>query len=196
MASRFLHSDHKATEGYMPELGGRDIRKYGCPCSRGIWVDYSKNLYMKPDMRFFSGERIILREIPSKTLVATLTDAQLLFNKSCYIIRLPKKVISLRYLLGVLNSRAIGFWVVNDGEKSNQNLFPRITMAAIKRLPIPFANAEQQQCIARLVDRILMAKARNPEADTTALESEIDTLVYQLYGLTDEEIAIINKDSE
>ena len=67
-------------------------------------------------------------------------------------------------------------------------------MAAIKRLPIPFASAEQQQRIARLVDRILTTKARDPEADTTALESEIDALVYALYGLTEEEIATMEGD--
>ena len=34
-------------------------------------------------------------------------------------------------------------------------------------------------------------KEENPSADTSALESEIDRLVYQLYGLTDEEIRIV-----
>ena len=36
-------------------------------------------------------------------------------------------------------------------------------------------------------------KKYNPSADTSALESEIDHLVYQLYGLTDEEIKIIEE---
>lgn len=50
-----------------------------------------------------------------------------------------------------------------------------------------------QQPIIRLVDRVLTIKNQAPSADTSALESEIDRLVYQLYGLTDEEIAIIEK---
>ncbi len=41
------------------------------------------------------------------------------------------------------------------------------------------------------VDRILAAKERDPKADTTAWEREIDRLVYELYGLTEEEIAIV-----
>ena len=36
-------------------------------------------------------------------------------------------------------------------------------------------------------------KKYNPSADTSALESEIDRLVYQLYGLTDEEIKIVEQ---
>jgi len=38
---------------------------------------------------------------------------------------------------------------------------------------------------------ILAAKKADPDADVAALEAEIDRLVYSLYGLTREEIAII-----
>ena len=38
---------------------------------------------------------------------------------------------------------------------------------------------------------ILIAKKANPQADTAALEAEIDQMVYELYGLTEEEIAIV-----
>lgn len=50
---------------------------------------------------------------------------------------------------------------------------------------------EKQEPVERLVDKILTAKQRDPEADTSALEREIDQLVYTLYGLTPEEIQII-----
>ncbi|MCZ7638618.1 MAG: hypothetical protein M5U12_22730 [Verrucomicrobia bacterium] len=42
-----------------------------------------------------------------------------------------------------------------------------------------------------MVDRLLAAKARDAEADTSALEREMDQLVYALYGLTPEEIKIV-----
>ena len=41
------------------------------------------------------------------------------------------------------------------------------------------------------VDRILAAKRKNPAAETSALEREIDQQVYALYGLTPEEIKIV-----
>ena len=59
----------------------------------------------------------------------------------------------------------------------------------IRNIPIPNATVEQQQSIVKLVDEILKEKKTN--ADTSSLEAEIDQLVYQLYGLTDEEIAIV-----
>lgn len=51
---------------------------------------------------------------------------------------------------------------------------------------------ENQNPIVVLVDRILAARRKNPPADTSALEREIDQLVYKLYGLAEEEIAIVD----
>ena len=53
------------------------------------------------------------------------------------------------------------------------------------------AERTQHDAIVKLVERILSAKAADPAADTSALEREIDRIVYELYGLTEEEIAIV-----
>ena len=66
----------------------------------------------------------------------------------------------------------------------------------ISKLPFPSARGDQQQPVIALVDRILVAKKANPSADTSSLEAEIDQLVYQLYGLTQEEIAIVEASSK
>ena len=46
-----------------------------------------------------------------------------------------------------------------------------------------------------MVDKILAAKKNIPSADTSALESEIDFLVYQLYGLTYDEVLIVDPET-
>ncbi|MGA2220772.1 MAG: hypothetical protein ABSH21_03170 [Verrucomicrobiia bacterium] len=46
-----------------------------------------------------------------------------------------------------------------------------------------------------MVDRILAAKQREAGADTTALEQEIDRLIYALYGLTPAEIKLVESAS-
>ena len=58
---------------------------------------------------------------------------------------------------------------------------------------LPIEMAKNQNLIGKLVDQILTAKKANPQIDTTALEAEIDQMVYELYGLTDEEIAIVEE---
>ena len=59
---------------------------------------------------------------------------------------------------------------------------------AVERLPVPKVNAAKQRPLVRLVDRILADKSADPEVDTTAREAEINSLVYELYGLTADEI--------
>lgn len=46
------------------------------------------------------------------------------------------------------------------------------------------------------MDRILAAKKADPNADTSALEAEIDKLVYRLYDLTPEEIAVVESSAK
>ena len=58
-------------------------------------------------------------------------------------------------------------------------------------LPFYPLSTKDQVPFIHIVDKILTAKKSDPKADTTALETEIDQLVYQLYELTAEEIKII-----
>ena len=64
------------------------------------------------------------------------------------------------------------------------------------RAPIPAVPTTQQKPVERLVERILAAKQKNPAADTSALEREIDQQVYALYGQRPEEIKIVEDASE
>ena len=58
-------------------------------------------------------------------------------------------------------------------------------------MPIPQIPEAKQRPFIRLVDRILEAKDADPKADTDEMEAEIDRLVYGLYGLTREEIDVV-----
>ena len=60
-------------------------------------------------------------------------------------------------------------------------------------IPLYKPTAEIQNKIARIVDQILCAKCKHQNLDTSALEQEIDRLVYKLYNLTDEEIGVIEQ---
>ena len=60
-------------------------------------------------------------------------------------------------------------------------------------MPIPDVSPEQQAPIIELVDQILDVKRTNPDADVSKLENEIDKIVYLLYDLIPEEIAIVEE---
>ena len=61
-------------------------------------------------------------------------------------------------------------------------------------LPIPVPNIEQENEVISIVDKILKNKENN--MDTSILENELNNIVYQLYGLTDDEIAIVEGNNE
>ncbi len=104
------------------------------------------------------------------------------------------------YLLAVLNSKLLDWYFRLIGVERDGGYFEYKPMF-IERLPIPKLSPTEQRPFIRLVDRILEAKARptprhgatNPKTDTSEQEAKIDRLVYELYQLTPEEIAIIEK---
>jgi hypothetical protein len=91
--------------------------------------------------------------------------------------------MDLRFLLGVLNSRYASVLLSNLRGGGN-SIYPE----HVRNLPIPLVSKEQQQPIITLVSQILELKKHN--VDTSVLETEIDTIVYSLYGLDDDEIKI------
>ena len=74
-----------------------------------------------------------------------------------------------------------------------KDVFPRLKKEQLVEIPIPIVSLEQQKQITEIVDQILVEKRRNPNADMSASEREIDRLVYKLYNLTDEEIGMIER---
>lgn len=187
--TRFLHSNIRLSESYQPEYSGRHIQKYRfCPSSV-VYVDYSQELYTKPDIKFFEDERILIREIVGDTLVCTYVNDPFIVNKSCYVLK--SESVDYKYLLGLLNSKLIAFFIKNKGDKAKQTLFPRVSMTTLKSLPFLELEFDAQQPFINLVDQILELKKADPAADTSALEAEIDRMVYELYGLTPAEIDVV-----
>ena len=95
---------------------------------------------------------------------------------------------SLKYLCAVLNSGLIR-WFLNQVAPTSGMGTLRWKKVYVEDIPIPKLSTAKQRPFVRLVDRILKAKSADPDADTSELEERIDRLVYDLYGLTEEETA-------
>ena len=93
--------------------------------------------------------------------------------------------IDLKYLLGILNSKYASV-LLSNLRGGDYHIYPE----HLRNLPIPIVKDKQEELIT-LVEKILNSKKQNPKSDTTEIENEIDKLVYELYGLTDEEIDVI-----
>ena len=105
----------------------------------------------------------------------------------------------IKYICGLLNSKPVNYFFKKyyaGGGLGKEGY--RYKKAFLEKLPIPPITPSNQHIVSQiesLVDKILAAKKTNHAADTTTWEKEIDRLVYQLYELTDEEIAIVEKES-
>ena len=99
-----------------------------------------------------------------------------------------------RFLLGVINSTVTRFFWLNTF-KDDRKTFPKIKGEYLKLLPICNPTVAEHDALVALVDQILKAKRADGAADTAALEREIDQRVDRLYGLTAEEIKIVEEAS-
>ena len=96
--------------------------------------------------------------------------------------------------LALLNSKLLNFYYVTE-HKSTKKVFSEIQARSVGELPIKHVSQNIQQGFISLVDKILISKEENPQADTSSLENEIDKKVYHLYGLTYDEVLIVDPDT-
>ncbi|MEQ8714821.1 MAG: TaqI-like C-terminal specificity domain-containing protein, partial [Cyclobacteriaceae bacterium] len=92
-------------------------------------------------------------------------------------------------LLGILCSSTLDFYLKSIAS-TKQNGYYEYKPIYVSQLPII---NDSNKTLAPVVTQILDLKKANPKVDTSALEKEIDRLVYELYELTPEEIAIVEE---
>ena len=98
------------------------------------------------------------------------------------------------WLLGLLNSKAV-FWFYTKISTQIRGGFVRYIAQYVSQIPIPNIETTQKTSMGKLVDEILAAKHAEPDADVSVLEKEIDQIVYSLYDLTCDEIAIVEENT-
>jgi methylase of polypeptide subunit release factors len=97
----------------------------------------------------------------------------------------------LKLLLAFINSRIAQFYLEERYPASSYNRGITFTKEMLNNLPLPGLSVAERKKLISIVDHILAAKRTDPLADTSSLEADIDRVVYHLYGLTQDEIAII-----
>ncbi|MBQ3691526.1 MAG: N-6 DNA methylase, partial [Bacteroidales bacterium] len=195
---RQFHASYKKDSTYVPLISGKNIFPFTILGETDEYLSYGEWLGAAREKRFFTEPRIIVRQIVGGTdlrIIAAYEDKTPTYFTQIGFSLLSKNnnVKELKFILALLNSKLLSFYHKNKFLDIEKVVFQKVLIANAKQLPIPNATAAQQQPIIDLVDRILSAKKANPQADTSALESEIDRLVYQLYGLTEEEIKVVEQ---
>lgn len=200
-------STTKKSAKHAPILAGGDVQRfYANPPSEFV-------LFERPDSAggcwdeevHFAPHKILVRQIGVRP-TATLVREPIAVTGNLFTVR-GKNEAHERFLLGILNSRVIEFfWKVMFTDFKSS--FPQVTIFSLSQVPIPNLDRTSKSdhaahdAIVAHVQRMLklqeqLAAAKSPgeqthlQRDIAATDRAIDQLVYQLYGLTPAEIALV-----
>ncbi len=138
-------------------------------------------------------EKIIVQNTRNESLkvriCATLDKEAVYGSQGVNFIIPTTGKVSLLYLLAILNSRLINYLF------ATKLLNLAIKAEYLKQLRVPTVIDTTRIFMEEIVNNILSAKQSNPLTDTTVLEEEIDLMVYKLYGLTYDEVLIVDPET-
>jgi hypothetical protein len=160
--NRIWHADNKKDETYRRELKGGDVEKYSVKWNGGLWISYGNWLAAPRRQDFFINPRILVREIADENLFCAYSEEEFYNTPSIInIIHPENNKVVLKFILGVLNTKLMGWYHQNTSPKAKKGLFPKILVNDVRNLPIPKATTEQQTQIAELVDQIMVLKTNS-----------------------------------
>ena len=187
-----LSVKHEYSSGYYKFLDGRNIGRYSITWS-GLYLDYDLERIHSCKRKdiFECKEKLFFRRV-SANLMATYDDSQY-FALNTLVVITPKKNCDIKFILALFNSNLMNY-IYKNKFKSTKTVFSEIQARSVGELPIKECS-KYKVGIVTIVDRILAAKKANPLTDTSELEQEIDRLVYELYGLTYDEVLIVDPET-
>ena len=137
--------------------------------------------------KFFQGEKIIsLRKCVERPCFS-YSDFDCYVSQTFFSIKTSRW--NMKFLTGVLNSKLVAFWLRHKGKMQGANY--QVDKVPLLGIPLPLIDLSLQQPIIDLVDEILTKKKLNTQADILDLENSIDRLIYNLYGLSEGDIKIV-----
>ncbi|EAL8961129.1 class I SAM-dependent DNA methyltransferase [Campylobacter jejuni] len=139
----------------------------------------------------FEKEKIVWNPVSGEYLFSYIKE-HIFFNNSLFMMTLD--VFSLKYILAFMNSNCYKWLITLKTNLIQTGSYAYGAKDKIERLPIPKINSKNEKLADELinsVDEILKAKEQDKNANTQELENKINSLVYKLYNLTEEDIKII-----
>lgn len=199
-------------------IDGGEFNKFTKIYWEGRYIKYDKKIEYNPkpkqdhpfncqlrEKEIFEQKVKILSRQTSNRLIMTLDQNRYYTRNSVHNIY-PKdggKDLNIKYVLAVLNSSLLDYIYIKSTQEIGK-VHPQVHISDLRKLPIKKVSMDEQQPIIGLVDRILAITEdeqylENPIKQNKVKEfmCQIDQIVYKLYGLTKEEIKIVesfNKD--
>jgi hypothetical protein len=196
--------DKLQLSGEIKCITGRDLDNYYV--KKESFITSSIYQSFRKEAEIFTSPKLLVRETGNR-FFATIDYENVLTTRSIYNVKINHSSLKPEFILGIINSALFRFYF-SSFIAPNTNIFPKIRIVQLSEIPIPILNLsdKQQQIthdnIVKYVAEILALKIQlktiiipsfqKSTADKILYyQNKIDILVYQLYQLTPEEIALI-----
>ena len=197
IGSRVFYNGPKDNANDIPFIKGVDIQKYSISFSNNFLRHNWHSFLAENDTFRFNREimgmapKIVYRQT-SNRIVATIDPEKMFNDKTVHIlVNKENSNIDLRVVLAILNSKLINYFFQSFKQEEGR-AFAQVKTVDIKNLPLAVPSAQIQKELSELADKIINTKQQDNSISTVELEDQIDRLVYDLYGLSEEDVAIIS----
>lgn len=181
--------DKSNDKKFSPMIQTRDIKRYHLNWKK----EYIENkIYSDKLKELFKKRKIVIARV-TKGVQATIDDEGYYVGKSSILI--PKDEKLFEVILAIINSKLIDYYYKMKFETTHMaGGYIRYDIPYLKLLPIKIPDEKQSKRIKELVERIIkFNKEGRSEQDIQNVDYEINQEVYKLYGLTKEEIEIVEE---
>ena len=186
------------------------VRRYLLDRGPQKYVRFDDTLMEPKPARYFEGPRLLIRELISRQfqIQAVKASDDFVTNKSMQSALALPNGPRLEFLLGCFNSKLLSWYFLQKSNIAQRDDFPKIVLKETRSLPFPKIDLKKPADRARhdrlvaLVDKMLAltpklhaaksdAERATLQNAVTATDQQIDALVYELYGLTEDEIKLV-----
>ena len=193
------HAKKPIDSTYLPEIKGKDVFRFEF-VPTGDFISYGDWLAEAREPKYFQNPKITVRKVLGKKLHGTFIREPMAIDQSLYILISPKNdTKQLKFILGILMS-GIGAWYLRTKYAIYDTLYPWYTRKQLAAFPIKTHDDKLVLLVDKLL--VLMPKLRAAKSEreratlqnaVTTADQEIDALVYDLYGLTEKEIKLVDE---
>ncbi len=200
-----------STADSVPVLEGKQVTRYACNepekvLRLGYKPQEGEYFTVRPKEKYAAAQ-FVIRQTAAYPIVGPREGATF-FRNSLLALYSPSDGRDVRFIVGVLNSALMRYLYTTSVREAQQKAFPQVKVAALRALPvrpIDFDDASDKarhDKVVALVEKMLDLHKRHKAARTpqetnllagqiAATDRQIDALVYELYGLTSDEIALV-----
>ncbi len=148
------------------------------------WIDRGEYylLFYPRKEEIFNSPKIVCPQRSKKNIFGYTSNPWYAASDVYFINNKLDNDFSLKYILGLINSKIYYLWLYYRGKRKGESL--ELMKTPLSKIPIIKATIPQQEKIIEKVDIIIFEKNNNPNANIVEIESELDELIFDLYELT------------